>query len=258
WAEDRFDRLPELAADLVRGKVNVIAAPANTPALAAKAATSTIPIAFGVGDDPVKMGLVASLARPGGNATGISFLTVEVVAKRFGLLRELVPTASRVAVLLNPANAGLSSSTLDAIESAAHAFGIQLQVYKAATRQEIDSAFATLMRDRPDALFVAPAPFFMTRRVQLAAQATRHSLPTAFSLREYVEAGGLLSYGTSIPDVYRQVGDYAGRILKGAKPADMPVVQPTKFELIINNQTARMIGLTLPPTLLTTADEVIE
>jgi putative tryptophan/tyrosine transport system substrate-binding protein len=257
WAEDRFDRLPELAADLVHHKVSVIAAPANGSALAAKAATSAIPIVFGVGEDPVKLGLVASLARPGGNATGINFFTGEVVAKRLGLLRELVPAAVRVAVLANPANVA-TSSALRAVEPAAHALGMEVQIYNASTWQEIDAAFAVLVRERSDALFVAPDPFFQTRRVQLAALAARHALPAAYSVRQYVEAGGLMSYGTGLVDMYRQVGVYTGRILKGAKPADLPVVQSTKFELVINAQIARMLGLTIPPGVLAIADEVIE
>jgi ABC-type uncharacterized transport system substrate-binding protein len=257
WAEDRFDRLPELAADLVHLKVSVIAAPANGSALAAKAATSAIPIVFGVGEDPVKLGLVASLARPGGNATGINFFTGEVVAKRLGLLRELVPAAVRVAVLANPANVA-TSSALRAVEPAARALGMEVQIYNASTWQEIDAAFAVLVREQSDALFVAPDPFLQTRRVQLAALAARHALPAAYSVRQYVEAGGLMSYGTSLVDMYRQVGVYTGRILKGAKPADLPVVQSTKFELVINAQIARMLGLTIPPGVLAIADEVIE
>jgi putative ABC transport system substrate-binding protein len=257
WAEDRFDRLPELAADLVRHKVSVIAAPANGSALAAKAATSAIPIVFGVGEDPVKLGLVASLSRPGSNATGINFFTGEVVAKRLGLLRELVPTAVRVAVLANPANVA-TSSALRAVEPAARALGMEVQIYNASTWQEIDAAFAVLVREQADALFVAPDPFFQTRRVQLAALAARHALPAAYSARPYVEAGGLMSYGTSLVDMYRQVGVYSGRILKGAKPAELPVVQPTKFELVINAQIAKILGLDVPPTLLARADEVIE
>jgi putative tryptophan/tyrosine transport system substrate-binding protein len=257
WAEDRFDRLQELAADLVRHKVSVIAAPSQGSALTAKAATSAIPIVFGVGEDPVKLGLVASLARPGGNATGINFFTGEVVAKRLGLLRELVPTAVRVAVLANPANVA-TSSALRAVEPAARALGMEVQIYNASTWQEIDAAFAVLVRERSDALFVAPDPFFQTRRVQLAALAAHHSIPTAFAVREYVDAGGLMSYGTSLADMYRQVGVYTGRILKGAKTADLPVVQSTKFELVINAQIARMLGLTIPPGVLAIADEVIE
>jgi putative ABC transport system substrate-binding protein len=257
WAEDRFDRLPELAADLVRRKVSVIVAPANNPALAAKAATSAIPIVFGVGEDPVKLGLVASLARPGGNATGINLLTGEVVAKRLGLLRELVPAAVRLAVLANPANP-ITSSMLGALEPAARGLAMQVQTYNAGTIGEIDAAFAAFMREQPHALFVAPDAFFLTRRVQFAALAVRHALPAVYSVRQYVEVGGLMSYGTSLLDMYRQVGVYTGRILKGAKPSDLPVVQSSKFELVINHQTARMLGLTVPPSLLAIADEVIE
>jgi putative ABC transport system substrate-binding protein len=257
WAEDRFDRLPELADDLVRRKVNVIAAPANNPALAAKAATSAIPIVFGVGEDPVKLGLVASLARPGGNATGVINFSAEVVAKRLGLLRELVPAAIRVAVLVNPTNAA-STSTLTAVEPAARALGVQIQIYNASTSREIDAAFAALVREQSDALFVAPDPFFQTRRVQLAALTARHALPAAYSVRPYVEAGGLISYGTNLVEMYRQIGVYTGRILKGAKPAELPVMQPTKFELVINAQIARMLGLTISADVLSIADEVIE
>jgi putative ABC transport system substrate-binding protein len=258
WAKNRLDRLPELAADLVRHKVSVIAAPSNTSALAAKAATSSIPIAFGVGDDPVKMGLVASLAHTGGNATGISFLTVDVVAKRLGLLRELVPSAIQLALLVNPTNSGVSSSTVSALEPAARALGMQVKIYNAATRQEIDTVYPALMRERPDALFVSPDPFFQTRRIHLAALATRHALPAAYSVREFVEAGGLMSYGTSLLDMYQQVAVYAGRILNGTKPVDLPVVQSSKFELVINHQTARMLGLEIPAGVLAIADEVIE
>jgi putative ABC transport system substrate-binding protein len=259
WAEGRYDRLPELAADLVRRQVSVIAAPGNTnAALAAKAATQTIPIAFGVNQDPVKLGLVASLARPGGNATGINFFVGEVLGKRLGLLRELVPAATRFALLVNPANTAATSATLADAEAAARALGLQVQTYEASTSREIDVAFAALVRERPDALFVAPDGFFISRRVQLTSLATRHALPVAYPVREYVEIGGLMSYGTSISDMYRQVGDYAGRILKGAKPADLPVVQAIKFELVINLQAARLLGLDVPPALLARADEVIE
>jgi putative tryptophan/tyrosine transport system substrate-binding protein len=257
WAEDRFDRLAELAADLVRRKVTVIAAMANNPALAAKAATSTIPIVFGVGEDPVKLGLVASIARPGGNATGINYFTGEVVEKRLGLLCELLPGAVRIAVLTNPANVAAASTEVT-VEPAGRALGMQIQIYKASSIQEIDAAFADLVREKADAVFVGPDPFFFTRRVQLAALAARHALPTAYSLRPYVEAGGLMSYGISFLDAYRQIGVYAGRVLKGAPPADLPILQPTKFELIINAHIARMLGVTVPPSLLATADEVIE
>ena len=258
WAEGRHDRYPELAADLIRQKVNVIATGANSSAsLAVKAATSTIPIVFGVGEDPVKLGLVASLARPGGNATGINFFAAELTAKRLGLLREMVPGAARLAFLVNPANVTAESTVKD-LEAAAPAFGVKIQIFDAGTIREIDAAFASLVRQRFDALFVGPDLFFSTRRVQLAIAAARHAVPTIFAQREYAEAGGLMSYGTNIADTYRQVGVYTGRILKGAKPADLPVVQSTKFELVINAQTARTLGLTVPDDLLATADEVIE
>jgi putative tryptophan/tyrosine transport system substrate-binding protein len=258
-AEGQLDRLPALAADLVRRQVSVIAVPGSAAAaLAAKAATTTIPIAFGVPEDPVKVGLVASLPRPGGNATGINFFTAEVTAKRLGVLRELVPAARRVAVLVNPANVGRGPSTRGDIESAARVLGLQIQFYDATTSKEIDAAYATLVRERPDALFVAADVFFTSRRVQLTALTTRHALPAAYSVREFVEVGGLMSYGTSIADMYREVGVYSGRMLKGEKPADLPVVQATKFELVINLQTARLLGLAVPPTLLALADEVIE
>ena len=258
WAEGHHDRYPELAADLIRQKVVVIATGANSSAsLAVKAATSTIPIVFGVGEDPVKLGLVASLARPGGNATGINFFATELTAKRLGLLREMVPGAARLAFLVNPANVTAESTVKD-LEAAAPAFGVQIQIFDAGTIREIDAAFASLVRQRFDALFVGPDLFFSTRRVQLAIAAARHAVPTIFAQREYAEAGGLMSYGTNIADTYRQVGVYTGRILKGAKPADLPVVQSTKFELVINAQTARTLGLTVPDNLLATADEVIE
>ena len=259
FADNQLDRLPELAAELVRRRVAVIAAMGGPPsALAAKAATTTIPIVFGVAQDPVRLGLVASLARPGGNLTGISFLNTELAAKRLELLRELVPTATRVAVLVNPASADLTASTLRDVEGAARAIGLQIKILNASTSGEIDGAFTTFARERPDALFVSPNPFFRSRRVHLALLAMRHAVPTTYALRDYAEAGGLMSYGASLSDTYRQVGVYTGRILKGAKSTELPVVQSSKFELVINAQTAKMLGLAVPPSLLATADEVIE
>ena len=257
WADGQGDRLPTLAADLVRRRVAVLATAGNAAALAAKSATTVIPIVFQVGDDPVKAGIVASLARPGGNMTGINFLAAELAAKRLELLRELVPAAARVAVLVNPANPN-SEIVLGQVETAARAMGLQIQVQRASTIGEIDLAFATFVRERADALFVGPEPVFRARRVQLALLAAHHRLPAAYSLRDYAEAGGLMSYGPSLTNSFRQVGVYVGRILRGAKPADLPVVQSSKFELVISLQPARMLGLTVPPTLLATADEVIE
>ena len=256
WAENQMDRLPELAAALVRRQVSVIAA-FGAAAFAARAATTTIPIVFGVPDDPVRHGLVSNLARPGGNLTGINFFVAELTAKRLGLLRELLPAANRVAVLVNPTSPE-AETTLRDVEPAARALGLQIRVLNASTSREINEAFATFVREQPDALFVASDPFFQTRRVQLAALAARHAVPTAFSVRDYAEAGGLMSYGTDVTDAWRQVGLYTGRILKGEKPADLPVVQSTRFELVINAETARMLGLTVPDKLLATADEVIE
>jgi len=256
WAENQMDRLPELAAALVRRQVSVIAA-FGAAAFAARAATTTIPIVFGIPDDPVRQGLVSNLARPGGNLTGINFFVAELTAKRLGLLRELLPAANRVAVLVNPTSPE-AETTLRDVEPAARALGLQIRVLNASTSREINEAFATFVREQPDALFVATNPFFQTRRVQLAALAARHAVPAAYSVRDYAEAGGLMSYGTDVTDAWRQVGLYTGRILKGAKPADLPVVQSTKFELVINAETARMLGLTVPDKLLATADEVIE
>jgi putative tryptophan/tyrosine transport system substrate-binding protein len=258
WLYGQYDRLPELMTDLVRRRVAVIATP-GTPsaAIAAKTATATVPIVFGIGSDPVLLGLVASLARPGGNATGINIFTNEVVAKRLGLLHELLPKAVRIAVLLNPVNA-TAESTLRAVQEAARIIGLQIQVLKASTDREIDAAFATLARERPDALFVGPDAFFASRRVQFATLAAHNRIPAAYSTREFVVAGGLMNYGTDLSDMFRQVGVYTGNILKGAKPADLPVVQATKFEFVINTQTARTLGIEVPPTLLAIADEVIE
>jgi putative tryptophan/tyrosine transport system substrate-binding protein len=258
WAEDHFGRLPALAAELVRRRVAVIVA-ANTPsALAAKAATTTIPIVFNVAEDPVKLGLVASLARPGGNLTGVNFFGAELNAKRLELLRELVPGAARIAVLINSANATNAETTLRDAKPAALAMGLQIQVLNATTSREINLAFATFVRERPDALFVGNDAFFTSRRVQLVHLATHHAVPASYFTREFAEAGGLMSYGSNQSDNYRQVGIYAGHILKGANPADLPVLQASKFELVINAETARTLGLKLPPTLLATADEVIE
>jgi putative tryptophan/tyrosine transport system substrate-binding protein len=259
WAENHIDRLPTLAAELVRRRVAVIAVPGGpASALAAKAAASTIPIVFVVSEDPIRLGLVASLARPGGNATGINILTGELVAKRLELLRELVPGAARVAVLVNPSDATNAERTLRDVEPAARAIGLLIQVVNASTAREIDAAFATFVRERPDALFVGNGTFFTGRRVQLATLATRHVIPMTSGTREIVEAGGLMSYGSNIQDAWRQAGIYTGRILKGVKPADLPVLQASKFELVINAQTARTLDLAVPSTLLALADEVIE
>jgi putative tryptophan/tyrosine transport system substrate-binding protein len=259
WLDGQYDRLPSLIADLIRRRVAVIATPGSNPAaLAAKAATATIPIAFAVGEDPVKLGLVASLARPGGNATGINFFASEVIAKRLGLLHDLVPKAVRIGVLLNSANAPTAEATLREIPEAARAIGLEIQVLNASTSQEIEAAFATLARNRLDALFVAPDGFFVDRRVQFATLATHYRIPAAYPAREIVEAGGLMSYGTNLLDMYRQVGVYTGQILKGAKPAELPVLQSTKFEFVINLQTARALGLDVPNSIQLLADEVIE
>jgi ABC-type uncharacterized transport system substrate-binding protein len=256
WAEGQFDRLPALVAELVRRQVAVIAAFGNSAAVAAKAATTAIPIVFNVGEDPVRLGLVASLAQPG--VTGINVFATELAAKRLDLLREMVPAATRVAVLVSPSNAATSESTVRDTTAAARAMGLQVQVLNADTSREIDAAFATLARERPDALVVDPNPFFVSRRVQLVNLASRLSVPAIYLDRAFAEIGGLMSYGASLTDAYRQVGVYTARILKGTKPADLPVLQPSKFELVINHQTARMLGLTVPPTLIATADEVIE
>jgi len=257
-ANNQPDRLPALAADLVRRRVAVIVAGTAPAILAAKEATTTIPIVFSTADDPVRQGLVTSLAHPGGNLTGVNFLVLELVPKRLELLRQLVPGAVRVAVLVSPTNAALTEATLQGVEPAARTMGLQIQVLNADTSREIDAAFMTLARDRPDALFVGSGPFFTSRRVQLTHWATRVAIPAVFASRPYVEAGGLISYGTNITEANRQLGIYVGRILRGAKPADLPVVQSTKFELVINQQSARMLGLTVPPSLLALADEVIE
>jgi putative ABC transport system substrate-binding protein len=257
WAKNQIDLLPELAAELVRRRVAAIAA-FGTAAVPAKATTTTIPIVFGVGEDPVRLGLVASLARPGGNVTGVSFLNTELAAKRLELLRELVPAATRVALLVNPVYVVNAETTVREVETAARAMGLRIQVLNASTSREINAAFATLVRERPDALFVGGDPFFQVRRAQLVNLASRHALPATYSQRDFPEIGGLMSYGSNVIDAFRQAGVYIGRILKGAKPAELPVVQASKFELVINSETARMLGLNVPPTLLSTADEVIE
>ena len=259
WAENKSDRLPDLAADLVRRQVAVIAATSGfTSALAAKAATTTIPIIFIVSDDPIKLGLVANLARPDGNLTGINFSSGELEPKRLELLHELVPGATRVAVLVSSANAEYAEATINETEVAARSMGLQIQVLKASTIREINAVFATFVSARPDALFVGHDPFFNSRRTQLVQLAARYAVPASFSAREFADAGGLMSYGANIADAWRQAGAYAGNILKGAKPADLPVVQSNKFELVINSQTATMLSLTVPPSLLAIADEVIE
>jgi len=258
WADNQSDRFPVLAAELVGRQVAVIVAGNSSAAFAAKGATTTIPIVFTSPEDPVGLGLVASLARPDGNLTGINWFASELSAKRLELLRELVPGAARVALLVEPANVRIAESTVRSVEAAARAMGLQIRVLNANTSHEIDTAFATLASERPDALFVGSSSFFNARRVQLAHWATHHRVPATYPGRQYVEAGGLMSYGASLTDASRQMGVYTGRILKGTKPADLPVVQSTKFELVINAQTAKMLGLTVPDKLLVAADEVIE
>jgi putative ABC transport system substrate-binding protein len=259
WLEGQYDRLPAVVADLVSRRVTVIATMGGaSAALAAKSATATIPIVFGVGGDPVQLGLVASLARPGGNATGINFFAAEVAAKRLRLLRDLLPKAMRVAVLLNPANPTITESTLRDMKEAAPTLRMQIQILNASTIGEIDAAFATLSRERPDALFVAPDAFFTSRNVQFATLTTRDRILATYANRDFVAAGGLMSYGTDLADMYHQCGVYTGKILKGAKPADLPVLQSTKFEFVINLQTARTFGIEVPPAVLSIADEVIE
>jgi putative tryptophan/tyrosine transport system substrate-binding protein len=257
FADSQPDRLPELATDLVRRRVAVIVTTTGRAPLAAQAATTTIPIVFSVNEDPVKLGLVASLARPGGNLTGVNFLNAELTTKRLEFLHQLTPAAARVAALINPSNPA-ADSTLRELEAAGRAMGLQIQTLNATNSREIDAAFATLVRDRVDSLFVAGDAVFTTRRVQFATLSARHAIPAAFSAREYCQAGGLMSYGSNLIDTFRQVGIYTGRILKGDKPADLPVVQSTKFELVFNVHTAGLLGLTVPPSLLALADEVIE
>jgi putative tryptophan/tyrosine transport system substrate-binding protein len=258
WGEGHYDRMPALAAELVRRQVAVIAATGGTVSvLAAKAATTTIPIVFNMGDDPVKLGVVASFNRPGANITGVIPLSPALEPKKVGLLRELVPQAAIIAVLLNPTNADADLQRRN-VEAAASAIGLQFHIFNASSERDIDAAFNALVQLRAGGLLVGNDPFFNSRRGQLAALATRHAIPAIYSFREYAMAGGLMSYGTSLTDVYRQVGVYAGQILKGAKPADLPVLQPTKFELVINLKTAKALGIEVPAKLLALADEVIE
>jgi ABC-type uncharacterized transport system substrate-binding protein len=259
WMEGQYGRVSAVVADLVRRRVAVIASPGFPPgALAAKAASATVPIVFGVGDDPVKLGLVATLSRPGGNATGINFFVHEIVSKRLALMRELVPAATRIAVLVNPANADAAEATLREAREVATRLGLQVSAFTASSAGEIDATFAALARERADALLVGGDGFFFSRREQFGTLAARGRVPTAHAVREFPEAGGLMSYGTNITDMFRQVGIYAGSIVKGTKPAELPVLQSTKFEFVLNLQTARALGLEVPPTLLARADEVIE
>jgi len=259
WMNGHYEGLPALLDDLVRRRVAVIATPGSNPAaLAAKAATASIPIVFGVAEDPVALGLVASLAHPGGNATGVNFFAAEIDAKRLGLMHELLPKATRFAVLVNPTNATSAETTANAIKEAAASFGLELLFGNASTPAEIDTAFAAFARERAAAVFIAPDGFFGSRGAQFAALAARDRLPASFVSRETVEAGLLMSYGTSFDDMFRQIGIYTGSILKGTKPADLPVLQATKFEFILNLKTARSLGVDIPPTLLARADEVIE
>jgi putative ABC transport system substrate-binding protein len=258
YAENQLERLSDLARDLVQRRVAVIVTPGELSAFAAKAATAMIPIVFGTAEDPVKVGLVASLARPGGNITGINTLSAELTAKRLELLRQLLPRADRIAVLVNPAEAGRTESTIAAAEAAGRAMGLQIQILKADTSRQIEIAFENMEHDRPDALFIGSSPFLNVRSVQLAMLAAYHRLPGIHSEREYAEAGGLINYGTKIADVFHQMGVYTGRILRGAEPGELPVVQSSKLQLVINAATARMLGITVPSSLLAVADEVIE
>jgi putative tryptophan/tyrosine transport system substrate-binding protein len=257
WAEGRYDRMPAMAEELVRRRVAVIVASPTPPALVAKSASATVPIVFGVTDDPVKLGLVTSLARPGGNATGVYFFLSDLPAKQLGLLRELVPAAARVGLLINPDNANAAAVTQEMM-AAASSIGVEIEIIRANDSPAIDAAFAILVRNKTDALVVGADPFFFSRRAQLATLATRHAIPAVYTVREFAEAGGLMSYGTSLNEAFRHIGAYAGRILKGAKPTDLPVVQSTRFDFVINLTTAKALGLEVPPRLLARADEVIE
>ena len=253
-----FDRLPELAADLVRRRVNVIVTPGSSQAaLAAKAATATIPIVFSTGVDPVQAGLVASLNRPGGNVTGVNYMQMQLAAKQLGLLHELLPRATRFAVLINPNNPIVIGTTIPELQAAASSIGVQVEVLRASNHDEIDDAFARILQTRIEALLVSPGQLF-SDRVEFTAFATRRAVPTMYHDREFAEVGGLISYGSSLADQYRETGIYAGRVLKGGKPADLPVVQSSKFELVVNLHAAKLLGITVPPSLLATADEVIE
>ena len=258
WAENQVDRLPALAAELARRRVAMIVSGGGPASMAAGKATTSIPVVFLVAEDPVRLGLVASLSRPGGNATGVNFFSAELAAKRLELLRALVPGAARIGVLVNPTETAVAAANLRDVEAAAQAMGLQIRVLNASTRDEIDAAYAALARERPDALFISSGPFFSDRRVQMAHLATHHAFPAIHGSRLYAEVGGLISYGANIAHAYRQAGLYAGRILKGAKPADLPVVQSSKFDLVVNLHAAKLLGITVPPSLLATADEVIE
>jgi putative tryptophan/tyrosine transport system substrate-binding protein len=258
WLEGKYDRLPELLADLVRRQIAVIATLSTFPTEVAKAATATIPIVFGIGTDPVELGLVGSLAKPGGNVTGVNVLTAEVVAKRLRLLHDLLPNAVRIAVLVDPNNATITKTAVQDVQKAAPIMGLQVQIINATTVGEINEVFAAFERERPDALFLAPDAFLTSRRVQLATLTARDRIPATYPLRDYVEVGGLMSYGPDFTDMFRQVGVYTGSILKGAKPAELPVLQWDKFELVINLTTANALGLTIPAGVISIADEVIE
>ena len=258
FAEGQNDQLPPMAIELARRQASVLVTGGNAAAFAAKAATTTIPIVFILSEDPVQLGIVASIPRPGGNATGINFVSGELGAKRLELLRELLPGAVRIAVLNNPSDAASAETTVREVEAGARTMGLQVQILNASSGNEIHAAFATIARERPDALFLGGDPLWTSRRVQLATLAVRHAIPMACQAREVVEAGGLMSYGANLEDAFRQAGVYAGRILKGAKPAELPVMQSSRFELVINADTARTLGLTVPSTLLARADEVIE
>ena len=258
WAMGQYERLSAMAVELVEQRVAVLVATGGEPvAVAAKAATSTIPILFVVSGDPAKLGLAASFSRPGGNSTGVASFTSDIGAKRLGLLRELVPQAARIGFLSNPAFP-TAETQLNDVQEGARSLGVEIEVFRASTATEIESAFSLISQQRPGALVVAADPFFDTRRVQLVVLTARHAIPAMYHLREYAAAGGLISYGIDLVDVYRQMGSYAGKILKGAKPADLPVVQPTRFELVINLATAKVLGLTVPQALIAAADEVIE